>query len=87
MRRCEAARAAQKLNGGAEGFTTLTEVFGTVSASKFLNIKLNRDDLTLLLSAGGGYGAPDGREEKAVHEDFTAGFVSAKGLAGLWPGG
>ncbi|MBT5779968.1 MAG: hydantoinase B/oxoprolinase family protein, partial [Rhodospirillaceae bacterium] len=66
-------------NGSAE-YRTFTEVFGCVSPTKFVNIKLKRGDLILLLSpGGGGYGAPGERAEQAVREDFADGFISAKG--------
>ena len=69
-----------RLNG-TEDFVTLTQAFGTVSPTKFVNIILKRGDLILLLSpGGGGYGAPDQRAEEAVREDFADGFISAAGV-------
>jgi len=66
---------------GCADYRTFTEVFGCVSPTKFVNIKLKRGDLILLLSpGGGGYGAPGERAEQAVRDDFADGFISAKGV-------
>jgi N-methylhydantoinase B len=66
---------------GCADYRTFTEIFGCVSPTKFVNIKLKRGDLILLLSpGGGGYGAPGERAEQAVRDDFADGFISAKGV-------
>ena len=66
---------------GEQEYRTVVELFGTVSPSKFVNIRLKRGDRILILSpGGGGYGAPDERAEAAVKEDLDDGFISADGL-------
>jgi N-methylhydantoinase B/oxoprolinase/acetone carboxylase alpha subunit len=65
---------------GEGEFRTFSEVFGTVSPTKFVNIRLHRGDLILILSpGGGGYGAPGERAEQALRDDVADGFVSAEG--------
>jgi N-methylhydantoinase B/oxoprolinase/acetone carboxylase alpha subunit len=65
---------------GEGEFRTFSEVFGTVSPTKFVNIRLHRGDLILILSpGGGGYGAPGERAEQALRDDLADGFVSAEG--------
>jgi N-methylhydantoinase B len=65
-----------KLAGEAE-FRTFSEVFGTVSPSKFTNIVLREGDEVLIASpGGGGYGSPQERERERVAEDVAQGFVS-----------
>ena len=66
---------------GEADFRTVVELFGTVSPSKFINIRLKHGDRILVHSpGGGGYGAPDERAEAALKQDFDDGFVSADGL-------
>ncbi len=66
---------------GEEDFRTFSEAFGTVSPSKFVNIRLKRGDRILIHSpGGGGYGAPHARAEPALSDDFADGFISADGL-------
>ena len=66
---------------GDKEYRTVVELFGTVSPSKFVNIRLKRGDRILVLSpGGGGYGAPDERAEGALKRDFDDGFVTAEGL-------
>jgi N-methylhydantoinase B/oxoprolinase/acetone carboxylase alpha subunit len=62
---------------GEPEFKTFSEVFGTVSPSKFTNILLTGGDEVLIASpGGGGYGEPREREAGRVEEDVAQGFVS-----------
>ena len=66
---------------GETEFRTAVELFGTVSPSKFVNIRLKRGDKILVLSpGGGGYGAPQERAEAALQQDLEDGFITAAGL-------
>jgi len=66
---------------GEAEYRTAVELFGTVSPSKFVNIRLKRGDKILVLSpGGGGYGPPQERAEAALKQDVEDGFVSAEGL-------
>jgi len=72
----ELAAILVKRKGESE-FRTFTEVFGTASASKFTNIRLQSGDQVVLRSpGGGGYGDPAERSEELVREDIAQGFVS-----------
>jgi N-methylhydantoinase B/oxoprolinase/acetone carboxylase alpha subunit len=63
---------------GDDRFRTFSEVFGTVSPSKFTNIVLTEGDEVLIASpGGGGYGDPRERPRERVAEDVAQGFVSA----------
>jgi N-methylhydantoinase B len=63
---------------GDDAFRTFSEVFGTVSPSKFTNIVLTEGDEVLIASpGGGGYGDPHERDRARVAEDVEQGFVSA----------
>jgi N-methylhydantoinase B len=63
---------------GESEFRTFSEVFGTVSPSKFTNIVLGEGDEVLIQSpGGGGYGDPRERARARVTEDVDQGFVSA----------
>jgi N-methylhydantoinase B len=65
-----------KRRGDTE-FRTFSEVFGTVSPSKFTNILLEEGDEVLIASAGGGgYGDPGDRDPERVERDRFQGFVS-----------
>jgi N-methylhydantoinase B/oxoprolinase/acetone carboxylase alpha subunit len=67
---------------GDSEFRTFTEAYGTVSASKFTNIRLEPGDEVMIDSpGGGGYGDPRERDRGRVEHDVDAGFVSA-GAAG-----
>src|SRR5262249_1471937 len=60
-------------------FRTFCEAFGTVSPSKFANIRLEHGDEVLLESAGGGgCGDPLEREPELVRRDVELGLVSEK---------
>lgn len=62
---------------GESDFRTFSEVFGTVSPSKFTNIVLHDGDEVLIDSpGGGGYGVPHDRDRGRVAEDVAQGFVS-----------
>jgi N-methylhydantoinase B/oxoprolinase/acetone carboxylase alpha subunit len=62
---------------GDREFRTFSEVFGTVSPSKFTNILLEEGDEVLIDSAGGGgYGDPSERDRGRVERDLFEGFVS-----------
>ena len=64
---------------GDDRFRTFSEVFGTVSPSKFTNIVLKEGDEVLIASAGGGgYGEPSERDPQRVAEDVEQGFVSER---------
>jgi N-methylhydantoinase B len=63
---------------GDNAFRTFSEVFGTVSPSKFTNIVLTAGDEVLIASpGGGGYGEAQERDRERVAEDVEQGFVSA----------
>lgn len=64
---------------GDDRFRTFQEVFGTVSPTKFANIRLRQGDRVLLRSAGGG-GYKDAlqRLPEQVLADVRRGFVSAE---------
>jgi N-methylhydantoinase B/oxoprolinase/acetone carboxylase alpha subunit len=63
---------------GDDQFRTFQEVFGTVSPTKFANIRLRQGDHVLLRSAGcGGYKDPLNRQPEQVLADVRRRFVSA----------
>jgi N-methylhydantoinase B/oxoprolinase/acetone carboxylase alpha subunit len=63
---------------GEQEFRTFSEVFGTVSPSKFTNIVLREGDEVLIASpGGGGYGDASARDPERLAEDVEQGFVSA----------
>ena len=64
---------------------TFSEVFGTVSPSKFTNIVLTEGDEVLIASpVGGGYGDPRERDRNRVVEDVEQGFVSASAARDIY---
>ena len=68
---------------GTEEFRTFVDAFGTVSPTKFVNIRLRQGDQLLLHApGGGGYGDPAKRSDAALREDLADGFVTREGLAG-----
>jgi N-methylhydantoinase B len=70
---------------GDDAFRTFSEVFGTVSPSKFTNILLGEGDEVLIDSAGGGgFGDPRRREPARVAEDVEQGFVSERAARGIY---
>ena len=73
---------------GDDRFRTFSEVFGTVSPSKFTNILLGEGDEVLIESAGGGgFGDPRRREPARVAEDVEQGFVSESAARGMYGAG
>jgi N-methylhydantoinase A/oxoprolinase/acetone carboxylase beta subunit/N-methylhydantoinase B/oxoprolinase/acetone carboxylase alpha subunit len=69
-----------KKRGDTE-YRTFKEVFGTVSPTKFINIKLEAGDQFMVFSpGGGGYGDPANREDAALLNDLADRFVTAAGL-------
>ena len=65
-----------------DDFRTFKEVYGTVSPTKFINIRLRRGDQILVrVPGGGGYGDPHERADDALRADLEDGFVSVDGLA------
>jgi N-methylhydantoinase A/oxoprolinase/acetone carboxylase beta subunit/N-methylhydantoinase B/oxoprolinase/acetone carboxylase alpha subunit len=66
---------------GAKRFRTFVEAYGTVSPTKFINIRLERGDQLLLYSpGGGGYGNPRKRGDAALRDDIRDRFVTPAGL-------
>jgi N-methylhydantoinase B/oxoprolinase/acetone carboxylase alpha subunit len=62
---------------GDEEFRTFSEAFGTISPTKFSNVRLQRGDTVMLRSpSGGGYGPPWERPAERVAADVEGGFVS-----------
>ncbi len=62
---------------GTKEFKTFTEAFGTVSPTKFVNIRMHLGDQLLLHApGGGGYGSPEERAKDAIDDDLIDGFVS-----------
>jgi N-methylhydantoinase B/oxoprolinase/acetone carboxylase alpha subunit len=62
---------------GDSAFRTFSEAYGTVSPSKFTNIRLLPGDEVLIDSpGGGGYGNPLERDRERVRRDVEEGFVS-----------
>jgi 5-oxoprolinase (ATP-hydrolysing)/N-methylhydantoinase B len=70
---------------GEEEFRTFQEVFGTVSPSKFTNIRLEPGDEVLIDSpGGGGYGDPRERPRELVARDLEEGFVTSEAARVLY---
>jgi len=70
---------------GDSAFRTFSEVFGTVSPSKFTNIVLTEGDEVLIASpGGGGYGEARERDPERVAEDVQQGFVSASAARDIY---
>lgn len=62
---------------GKKEFRRFTEVYGTVSPSKFSGIKVHAGDQILLISpGGGGFGDPLKRERESILADVREGFIS-----------
>ena len=62
---------------GDEDWMTFSEVYGTISPSKFSNILLHRgDQVKIVAPGGGGWGNPLEREEARVLADVEEGFVT-----------
>lgn len=70
---------------GETEFRTFSEAFGTVSDTKFSNVRLRRGDQVMLRSpSGGGYGDPLEREPELVAEDVGNRFVSRESARALY---
>lgn len=62
---------------GMPDFRPFSDVFGTVSAAKFVNVTLEQGDEVLLQSpGGGGFGRPQDRAVERLLRDLKEGFVS-----------
>jgi N-methylhydantoinase B/oxoprolinase/acetone carboxylase alpha subunit len=62
---------------GEKSFRTFVDAFGTVSPTKFVNIKLERGDQILMEApGGGGYGDPRKRSDAALRDDLLDRFVT-----------
>ena len=62
---------------GDDEFRTFSEAFGTISPTKFSNVRLGQGDTVMLRSpSGGGYGPPQERPAVRVADDVRNGFVS-----------
>ena len=66
---------------GERRFRTFVDAFGTVSPTKFINIRLERGDQLLMHApGGGGYGDPKKRSDAALRDDLLDRFVTPAGL-------
>ncbi|MHB9092136.1 MAG: hydantoinase B/oxoprolinase family protein, partial [Chloroflexota bacterium] len=64
---------------GDTAFRTFSQVFGTVSDSKFTRIVVKEGDEIMICSAGGGgFGPPAERAPEVIAEDVRQGFISAE---------
>ena len=73
------ARLLVKKKGGNR-FRTFSEVFGTVSPTKFTRVVLREGDEVIIESpGGGGYGSARKRQKDAVRDDIRQRYISAKG--------
>ncbi|MCY4632631.1 MAG: hydantoinase B/oxoprolinase family protein [bacterium] len=62
---------------GEEAWSTFSEKFGTMSPSKFSNIRLRRGDQVMIVApGGGGWGDPLERSSERVVADVAEGFVT-----------
>jgi N-methylhydantoinase B len=67
---------------GTEGFLDFTQAFGTVSPTKFTNVRLQRGDLVRYATpGGGGWGDPMLRDPDAVLEDVANGWLTIQAAA------
>ena len=70
---------------GESEFRTFSQVFGTVSPSKFTNIVLRGGDEVLIESpGGGGYGDAHERDPERLARDVFEGFVSPEQALALY---
>jgi 5-oxoprolinase (ATP-hydrolysing)/N-methylhydantoinase B len=73
------------LKAGSDRWTTVKELYGKVSTSKYANVTFAPGDRILLLTpGGGGYGQPAERDRALVEEDVRAGFVTPEAAARLY---
>jgi 5-oxoprolinase (ATP-hydrolysing)/N-methylhydantoinase B len=69
---------------GSEKWLTVCELYGKVSSSNYVNVKLQPGDrIRLTAPCGGGYGDPREREPALVEEDVREGYVSRESAARL----
>jgi N-methylhydantoinase B/oxoprolinase/acetone carboxylase alpha subunit len=69
----------------SEDFVPFSEAFGTVSDTKFSNVRLERGDQVMLHSpSGGGYGSPIERDPEKVAADVANRFVSRESAFELY---
>ena len=67
---------------GSEGWTTVKELYGKVSTSKYANVRFEPGDRVLLVTpGGGGYGDPKDRDPARVEEDLREGYVTPEAAA------
>ncbi len=64
---------------GQDAFTTFSEAFGTVSATKFTRIVLKQGDEVIIESpGGGGYDPAAERSIEEIEDDIRQGYISAE---------
>ena len=64
---------------GQDAFTTFSEAFGTVSATKFTRIVLKQGDEVIIESpGGGGYDPAAERSTEEIEDDIRQGYISLK---------
>jgi N-methylhydantoinase B len=64
---------------GQDAFTTFSEAFGTVSATKFTRIVLKEGDEVIIESpGGGGYDPAAERSSEEIEDDIRQGYISLK---------
>lgn len=62
---------------GTEGFVDFTQAFGTISPTKFTNVRLRRGDLVRYVTpGGGGWGDPLLRDPQLVADEVACGWIS-----------
>ncbi len=70
---------------GDDQFRSFSDVYGTVSPSKFTNIRLEPGDEVLIESpGGGGFGAAAERRPEQIRRDVDEGFVSSSSARELY---
>lgn len=69
----------------SDEFEPFSDAFGTVSDTKFSNVRLRRGDQVMLHSpSGGGYGPPTERAPQRVADDVRNRFVSRESAASVY---
>jgi 5-oxoprolinase (ATP-hydrolysing)/N-methylhydantoinase B len=67
---------------GTDGWTTVKELYGKVSTSKYANVRFEPGDRILLVTpGGGGYGDPKERDPARLREDLREGYVTPEAAA------
>lgn len=70
---------------GETGFVDFSQAFGTISPTKFTNVRLQRGDLVRYVTpGGGGWGDPLLRDPEAVLEDVASGWVRPETAAEVY---